>query len=51
MNIGIIGPGRMGSTLGRLWAKAGHHVFLGHVTPLGPKRLRFLSRCRVALAD
>lgn len=33
MNIGIIGPGRMGSTLGRLWAGVGHHVYLGSRDP------------------
>jgi predicted dinucleotide-binding enzyme len=26
MNIGIIGAGNMGAGLGKLWAKAGHHV-------------------------
>jgi len=26
MNIGIIGSGKMGAGLGRLWAKRGHHV-------------------------
>ncbi|MGE5893490.1 MAG: NADPH-dependent F420 reductase [bacterium] len=29
MNIGIIGAGRMGSGLGRIWAERGHKVFLG----------------------
>ena len=27
MNIGIIGSGHIGSTLGRLWAKAGHKLY------------------------
>ncbi|HZZ64301.1 MAG TPA: NAD(P)-binding domain-containing protein [Candidatus Baltobacteraceae bacterium] len=27
MNIGIIGSGDIGSTLGRLWAKAGHKIY------------------------
>jgi predicted dinucleotide-binding enzyme len=27
MNIGIVGSGHIGRTLGRLWAKAGHKVF------------------------
>ena len=27
MNIGIIGSGKMGSGLGKLWAQKGHHVF------------------------
>ena len=26
MKIGVIGSGRIGSTLGALWAKAGHEV-------------------------
>ncbi len=29
MKIGIIGTGKMGSTLGRLWVKAGHTVMFG----------------------
>jgi 8-hydroxy-5-deazaflavin:NADPH oxidoreductase len=29
MNIGILGTGRMGSTLGKIWAQKGHHVFFG----------------------
>ena len=27
MNIGIVGSGDIGSTLGRLWAKAGHRIY------------------------
>jgi len=30
MNIGIIGSGRMGAGLGRLWAKHGHHVMFSY---------------------
>jgi predicted dinucleotide-binding enzyme len=26
MNIGIIGPGKMGSGLGKIWAQKGHHI-------------------------
>jgi predicted dinucleotide-binding enzyme len=26
LNIGIIGPGKMGSGLGRVWAEKGHHI-------------------------
>jgi hypothetical protein len=33
MRIGIIGTGRMGSTLAELWAKAGHDVLLGSRDP------------------
>lgn len=29
MNIGIIGAGNIGGTLGRLWIQAGHHVCFG----------------------
>lgn len=39
MNIGIIGPGRMGSTLGRLWANVGHHVYLGSRDPVRAQTL------------
>src|SRR5579872_6299528 len=27
MNIGIVGSGNIGATLGRLWAKAGHRIY------------------------
>jgi predicted dinucleotide-binding enzyme len=30
MNIGIIGSGKMGAGLGRLWAKSGHHVLFSY---------------------
>lgn len=30
MNIGIIGAGNMGAALGKLWAKAGHHVVFSY---------------------
>ena len=30
MNIGIIGAGTMGTGLGRLWAKHGHHVMFSY---------------------
>ncbi|PYS49239.1 MAG: hypothetical protein DMG13_23915 [Acidobacteria bacterium] len=30
MNIGIIGAGKMGAGLGRLWAKHGHHVMFSY---------------------
>src|SRR4030095_2002058 len=30
MNIGIIGSGKMGTGLGRLWAKHGHHVMFSY---------------------
>jgi hypothetical protein len=33
MKIGIIGSGRMGSALGKLWAKAGHQVFFSSRNP------------------
>jgi len=33
MKIGIIGTGRMGSTLGKLWAVQGHAVYFGSRTP------------------
>ena len=33
MRIGVLGTGRMGSTLGRLWAHAGHQICFGSRTP------------------
>jgi len=30
MNIGVIGSGNMGTALGRLWAKHGHHVMFSY---------------------
>jgi NADPH-dependent F420 reductase len=33
MNIGILGAGRMGGTLGKLWAKKGHEIFFGTRSP------------------
>jgi hypothetical protein len=33
MKIGIIGTGRMGSALGKRWARAGHEVMFGSRTP------------------
>lgn len=30
MNIGIIGSGNMGSSLGRIWAKNGHKVLFSY---------------------
>lgn len=33
MNIGIIGSGHIGGTIGGLWAKAGHHVLLSSRNP------------------
>jgi predicted dinucleotide-binding enzyme len=33
MKIGILGTGRMGSTLGKLWASKGHEVFFGSRDP------------------
>jgi 8-hydroxy-5-deazaflavin:NADPH oxidoreductase len=33
MNIGILGSGNVGGTLGERWAKLGHHVFFGSREP------------------
>lgn len=41
MNIGIIGSGNVGSTLGELWAKAGHQVMFSFSRD--PERLRTLA--------
>lgn len=42
MNIGIIGSGKMGSGLGRLWAKHGHHVMFSYSRSL--EKLRDLAQ-------
>ena len=41
MNIGIIGSGKMGSGLGKLWAQKGHHVFFSFSRD--PKKLAALA--------
>ena len=41
MNIGIIGSGNGGSTLGKLWAKAGHQVMFSFSRDL--ERLQTLA--------
>src|SRR4051812_50039912 len=38
MKIGVIGSGRIGSTIGGLWAKAGHEVMFSHRDPQQAKR-------------
>jgi hypothetical protein len=35
MKIGIVGSGKMGSALGRLWAKAGHEVVFSDILDVG----------------
>lgn len=42
MNIGIIGSGNVGRTLGQLWAKAGHHVMFSFSRH--PERLEQLAQ-------
>lgn len=42
MNIGIIGSGNVGSTLGELWAKAGHQVMFSFSRH--PERLQTLAK-------
>jgi NADPH-dependent F420 reductase len=37
MNIGIIGAGHIGGTLGKIWASKGHSVIYGVRNPLTPK--------------
>ncbi|HEY2336231.1 MAG TPA: NAD(P)-binding domain-containing protein, partial [Burkholderiales bacterium] len=38
MKIGVIGSGRIGSTLGGLWVKAGHEVMFSDRDPEAVKR-------------
>jgi 8-hydroxy-5-deazaflavin:NADPH oxidoreductase len=42
MNIGIVGAGNVGSTLAKLWAKAGHKVMLSYSR--SPDRLNDLAK-------
>src|ERR1700741_1618051 len=42
MNIGIVGSGKMGAGLGRLWAKHGHHVMFSYTRR--PENLESLVR-------
>lgn len=42
MNIGIVGSGEVGRTLGELWAKAGHHVMFSFSRH--PERLEQLAQ-------
>ena len=39
MKIGIIGTGKLGSTLGKIWAKKGHLIKFGSQDPLKAKKL------------
>ncbi len=53
MNIGIIGSGKMGSGLGKLWAQKGHHVFFSFSRD--PRKLAALAQsspgCRAGTPD
>lgn len=40
MNIGIIGSGNMGASLGRIWAKSGHQIMLSFARDEAALRLR-----------
>jgi predicted dinucleotide-binding enzyme len=37
LNIAVLGAGRIGGTIGRKWAEAGHNVSFGVTDPNGPK--------------
>lgn len=45
MNIGIIGAGNVGGTLGQAWANAGHKVKFGVRNPADDKIVAVLKRC------
>lgn len=45
MNIGILGTGNVGGTLGRRWALSGHHVEFGTRDPNNPKVKDLLQAC------
>src|ERR1700675_124200 len=44
MNIGIIGSGNVGGTLGTRWAKGGHHVTFGSRDPGAGDMKELLAR-------
>ena len=39
MKIAIIGTGRLGSTLGKIWAEKGHEIMFGSRNPQNAKKL------------
>lgn len=43
MNIGIVGSGRIGGNLGKLWAAKGHRVLFGVRDPSGDKALELTA--------
>lgn len=45
MNIGIIGAGNVGGTLGKRWAAAGHHIKFGVRKPSDEKITALLKEC------
>lgn len=45
MNIGIIGAGNVGGTLGKGWAAAGHKIKFGVRNPSDPKVAALLKNC------
>jgi predicted dinucleotide-binding enzyme len=45
MNIGIIGAGNVGGTLGKAWASAGHKIKYGVRNPADEKITAVLKRC------
>ena len=45
MQIGIIGAGNVGGTLGKGWTTAGHEVKFGVRNPTEPKILKLLQEC------
>lgn len=47
MKIGVLSTGRMGSTLGKLWAKYGHQVFFGSRDPDKAKAFAVLTEGEV----
>jgi len=45
MNIGIIGAGNVGGTLGKAWSAAGHQIKFGVRNPADPKIAALLKQC------
>jgi predicted dinucleotide-binding enzyme len=44
MNIGILGAGNVGGTLGTRWAQGGHHVTFGVRNPAAPEMTALLAK-------
>jgi predicted dinucleotide-binding enzyme len=51
MKIAVIGPGNVGSVLGRRWAEGGHQVTFGARNPADPKSRSISEKARIGIAS